>query len=175
MSTNYNNTLCAYTQANTISSNAPVDSWSYQSSYDLGSHLNLLNSSSGPYPTFGSPQNGYSYMLNSHESQLFGAPMRGHDYGTPLNNPSPPLSREYSMLQTHSPIADENSIGTKIEYVNVNHTLNASPERYGGMSPKYEANLLHEVKQDYDGRIGEQIKTEAGSNQTYVTLPPFLN
>lgn len=170
----FNNTLCAFTQANSLTSNTPVDTWSYQSSYDLGSHLNLLNSSSAPYPTFGSPQNTYSYMLNSHDSQLFGGPMRSHEYTTPLNNPSPPLAREYSMLQTHSPIADENSIGTKIEYVNVNHTLNASPERYGNMSPKYEVNLLHEVKQDYDGRMGEQIKTEGNSNQTYATLPPLF-
>lgn len=80
------------------------------------------------------------------------------------------------MLQTHSPIADENSMDRKVEYVNINHTLNASPERYGNLSPKYEANLLNDVKQDYDGRMAEQIKNEGGANgQTYVTLPPFLN
>lgn len=80
------------------------------------------------------------------------------------------------MLQTHSPIADENSTERKVEYVNINHTLNASPERYGSLSPKYEANLLNDMKQDYDGRMADQIKAEGGSNgQTYVTLPPFLN
>lgn len=92
--------------------------------------------------------------------------MRTHEYTPPLANQSPPLGREYSMLQTHSPSADENSIGAKIEYVN--HTLGGSPERYGNMSPKYETNY-HE-----DGRIKE-IKSEHGNNQTYVTLPPFLN
>lgn len=99
--------------------------------------------------------------------------MRAHEYASPLPNQSPPLTREYSMLQTHSPTGDDNSIGTKIEYVN--HTLNASPERYGNMSPKYEANLMQEVKQEYDGRLKDQVKIEANSNQTYVTLPPFLN
>lgn len=167
MPTNFTNntTICPYTQGgNTLNTNASADTWSYQSTYDLGSHLGLLNSSTTPYPTFGSPQNGYSYMLNSHDSQLFGGPMRTHEY--PLNNPSPPLAREYSMLQTHSPTGDE----AKIEYVN-HSGLNGSPDdRYGGsMSPKYEANLLHEVKQEY----GDKIKTE--TNQTYVTLPPFLN
>ncbi|RZC42425.1 Homeobox domain containing protein, partial [Asbolus verrucosus] len=167
ISTNFNNTLSPFTQANTLNTSAPVDTWSYQSTYDLGPHLNLLNSSSAPYPSFGSPQNGYSYMLNSHDNQLFGGPMRAHEYTPPLANQSPPLGREYSMLQTHSPTADENSIGAKIEYVN--HTLSASPERYANMSPKYEANY-HE-----DGRIKDQIKNEHGNNQTYVTLPPFLN
>lgn len=70
------------------------------------------------------------------------------------------------MLQSHSPTGDE----TKIEYVN-HGGLNGSPDdRYGGnISPKYEASLLHEVKQDY----GDKVKSE--TNQTYVTLPPFLN
>lgn len=90
--------------------------------------------------------------------------MRAHEY--PLNNPSPPLPREYSMLQTHSPTGEE----AKIVY-DSHGGLNGSPdERYvGNLSPKYEASLLHEVKQDY----GEKVKAEA--NQTYVTLPPFLN
>lgn len=173
ISTNFTNALGPFTQANTINTSTPVDTWSYQSSYDLG-HLNLLNSSSSGYPNFGSPQNGYSYMLNPHDSQLFGTPMRAHEYTTSLANQSPPLTREYSMLQTHSPTADENSIGIKIEYVN--HTLNGSPERYGNMSPKYDPNLMHDGKQDYDGRIKDPIKTESGNNNhTYVTLPPFLN
>lgn len=178
ITSNFNNTIGPFTQANTLNANTPVESWNYQSSYDI-SHLNLLNSStSGTYTNFGSPQNGYSYMLNSHDNQLFGAsgPMRTHEYTGPLaSNQSPPqLTREYSMLQTHSPTnADENSIGAKIEYVN--HTLNASPERYGSMSPKYDANLMHDVKQEYDNRIKDQIKTEPNANQTYVSLPPFLN
>ncbi|EFA04590.1 retinal homeobox protein Rx-B [Tribolium castaneum] len=164
ISTNFNTTI-PFTQTNTLNSSAPVDTWSYQSTYDLGPHLNLLNSSSTPYSNFGSPQNGYSYVLNSHDSQLFGAPMRAHEYTPPLANQSPPLGREYSMLQTHSPTGDSDSIGAKIEYVN--HTLNASPERYANMSPKYEPSY-HE-----DGRMKE-VKNEHG-NQTYVTLPPFLN
>ncbi|KAJ8972504.1 hypothetical protein NQ314_000148 [Rhamnusium bicolor] len=176
ITTNFNNPI-PFTQANTLSTSTPVDSWSYQSSYDLGPHLNLLNSTSGSYSSFGSPasyssfgstQNSYSYMLNSHDSQLFSAPMRTHEYSTPPANQSPPLGREYSMLQTHSPSADENSIGVKIEYVDHN-TVNQSPERYGNASPKYDQGF-HE-----DGRIKE-IKPEAGNgNQTYVTLPPFLN
>ncbi|KAB0798028.1 hypothetical protein PPYR_09021 [Photinus pyralis] len=168
---NFNNIPSPFTQANTnINTAPPVDTWSYQSSYDLGPHINLLNSSSTPYSGFGSPQNGYSYMLNSHDNQLFGAPMRSHDYGAPLANQSPPMSREYSMLQTHSPTADENSIGVKIEYVN--HSLNGSPERYTNMSPKYDADLMHEVKQN---EFKDAIKMEPNSNQSYVTLPPFLN
>lgn len=106
-------------------------------------------------------------MLNSHDSQLFSAPMRSHEYSTPPTNQSPPLGREYSLLQTHSPTADENSIGVKIEYVDHN-ALNQSPDRYGGGSPKYDQGY-HD-----DGRIKE-LKTENGNNQTYVTLPPFLN
>lgn len=182
LTTNFNNALGGpFTQANTLNANTQVESWNYQSSYDL-SHLNLLNSSASAatYTNFGSPQNGYSYMLNSHDNQLFGTPMRSHDYNnttTPLApNQSPPtLTREYSMLQTHSPTGDDNSMGPKIEYVN--HTISNSPdERYvGNISPKYDANLMHDVKQEYDIRIKEQIKTEPNANQTYVTLPPFLN
>lgn len=166
--------MVPFTQTNnTINASTPVDSWNYQSTYDLG-HLNLLNSSTTGYPNFGSPQNGYSYMLNSHDNQIFGGPMRTHEYSTPIPNQSPPLVREYSLLQTHSPTADENSIGVKIEYVN--HTMNSSPERYGNISPKYDSNILHGMKQEYDGRIKDTVKTEAGNNnQTYVTLPPFLN
>lgn len=176
---NFNNTPSPFTQTNSLNSNTstPVDSWSYQSSYDLGSHLNLLNSSSAPLScsAFGSPQNGYSYMLNSHESQFFGAPMRSHEFAPPLANQSPPMSRDYSMLQSHSPSQDENSIGVKIEYVN--HSLNGSPERYANMSPKYETDLMHDVKQnDFDNRIKDPIiKIEPNTNQNYVTLPPFLN
>lgn len=164
---NFNNPINSFTQANTINNSAPVDSWNYQSSYDLGPHLNLLNSTTTTYSGFGSPQNGYSYMLNSHDSQLFGGPMRAHEYiTTPLANQSPPISREYSMLQSHSPPADENSIGAKIEYVN--HTLSGSPERY-------DSEIMHEVKQEeYDGRMKE-LKSEGSGGQTYVTLPPFLN
>lgn len=173
ITSNFNNSISSFSQPNSLNTTTPVDTWpSYQSTYDLG-HLNLLNSSTGSYSNFGSPQNGYSYMLNSHDNQLFGAPMRAHEYTTPLPNQSPPLTREYSMLQTHSPTGDENSIGTKIEYVN--HTLNASPERYANMSPKYEANLMQEVKQEYDSRLKDPVKLESNSNQTYVTLPPFLN
>ncbi|CAG9768659.1 unnamed protein product [Ceutorhynchus assimilis] len=145
---------------------APVDSWSYgQSTYELGGHLNLLNSTPGSYSSFGSPasyttfgsgQNSYSYMLNSHDTQLF----RTHEYSTPPVNQSPPLGREYSMLQTHSPTGDENSIGVKIEYVDP--SLSQSPERYGG-SPKYDQSYEKDLKPDGNG------------NQTYVTLPPFLN
>ncbi|KAF5277688.1 hypothetical protein FQR65_LT03668 [Abscondita terminalis] len=172
---NFNNTLSPFTQTNSnLNTSAPVDTWSYQSSYDLGPHTNLLNSSTTLYSGFGSPQNGYSYMLNSHDSQLFGAPMRTHDYGTSLANQSPPMSRDYSMLQTHSPTGDENSIGVKIEYVN--HSLNGSPERYTNMSPKYDTDLMHDVKQnEFDNRIKDAIKLEPNSNQNYVTLPPFLN
>ncbi|KRT81545.1 Homeobox domain-containing protein [Oryctes borbonicus] len=173
ITSNFNNSISSFSQPNSLNTTTPVDTWpSYQSSYDIG-HLNLLNSSTASYSNFGSPQNGYSYMLNSHDSQLFGAPMRAHEYATPLPNQSPPLTREYSMLQTHSPTGDDNSIGTKIEYVN--HTLNASPERYGNVSPKYDASLMQEVKQEYDGRLKDQVKIETNSNQTYVTLPPFLN
>ncbi|KAL3281769.1 hypothetical protein HHI36_004970 [Cryptolaemus montrouzieri] len=165
MSTNYNNSLSPFSQANSLNSTAPVDTWSYQSSYDLSPHLNLLNSSTGTYPSFGSPQNGYSYALNSHDSQLFGTTMRTHEYIAPLANQSPPLSREYSLLQTHSPNADDSGMGMKIEYVN---HIKTSPEHYDNISPKYEANF-HE-----DGRL-KDIKGENGNNQTYVTLPPFLN
>ncbi|KAF5305664.1 hypothetical protein FQA39_LY09153 [Lamprigera yunnana] len=165
---NFNNTLSSFTQTNSnLNTSAPVDTWSYQSSYDLGPHNNLLNSTTTPYSVFGSPQNGYSYMLNSHDSQLFGAPMRTHDYNTPLANQSPPMSREYSMLQTHSPTADENSIGVKIEYVN--HSLNGSPERYTNMSPKYDNDLMHDVKQnEFDTRIKDTIKLEPNTNQNYT-------
>ncbi|XP_050500056.1 retinal homeobox protein Rx-B [Diabrotica virgifera virgifera] len=176
IATNFNNTI-PFTQANTLSTSAPVDSWSYQS-YELGPHLNLLNSTSGTYSSFGSPasyssfgsaQNSYSYMLNSHESQLFSAPMRSHEYSAAPANPSPPLGREYSMLQTHSPSADENSIGVKIEYVDHNAALSQSPDWYENGSPKHEQ-TYHD-----DGRIKE-LKPEAGNgNQTYVTLPPFRN
>lgn len=99
--------------------------------------------------------------------------MRTHEYTAPLANQSPPLSREYSMLQTHSPSTDENSIGVKIEYVN--HTLNGSPERYANMSPKYDTNLMHDVKQEYDNRVKDHVKSEPATSQLYVTLPPFLN
>ncbi|CAH1110259.1 unnamed protein product [Psylliodes chrysocephalus] len=177
IATNYNNTI-PFTQANTLTSTAPVDSWSYQSSYDLGSHLNLLNSTNGSYSSFGSPasyssfgstQNSYSYMLNSHESQLFSAPMRTHEYTAAPPNQSPPLNREYSMLQTHSPSADENSIGVKIEYVDHNVAMSQSPDWYENGSPK------HEHGYQEDGRLKE-LKSETGNgNQTYVTLPPFRN
>ncbi|KAL1512568.1 hypothetical protein ABEB36_002142 [Hypothenemus hampei] len=156
-------------------STAPVDSWSYgQSTYELGGHLNLLNSAPGSYSSFGSPssyttfgssQNSYSYMLNSHDTQLFSAPMRNHEY-TPNSNQSPPLGRDYSILQTHSPAADENSIGVKIEYVDPNN-LSQSPERYANGSPKYE--------QAYDDSRLKELKPDGNGNQTYVTLPPFLN
>ncbi|XP_049822569.1 homeobox protein ceh-8 isoform X2 [Aethina tumida] len=175
ITTNFNQTL-PFTQANTLNStSAPVDTWSYQSTYDLGPHLNLLNTTSGSYSSFGSPasyssfgstQNSYSYMLNSHDSQLFSAPIRSHDYGTPPATQSPPLGREYSMLQTHSPTAEDNSIGVKIEYVE--HNLNGSPERYATGSPGYDHRFHEEGLQ-------KEIKTENGNNQTYVTLPPFLN
>ncbi|XP_017768641.1 PREDICTED: retinal homeobox protein Rx-A [Nicrophorus vespilloides] len=173
ISSNFNNTLGPFTQStNTINSSVPVDTWSYQPGYELG-HLNLLNSSpASSYQSFGSPQGGYSYMLNSHDNQLFAAPLRAHEYGPPLTNQSPPLNREYSMLQTHSPNAEEAAIGTKIEYVN--HINGGSPERYGNISPKYDTNMMHDIKQEYDSRIKE-IKIEPNTNQTYVTLPPFLN
>ncbi|KAJ8983133.1 hypothetical protein NQ317_014708 [Molorchus minor] len=164
--TPYNNSI-PFTQTNTLNTSTPTDSWSYQPSYDLGPHLNILGSTSGSYSGFGSPasysnfgsaQNSYSYMLNSHDNQLFSAPMRTHEYSTPPSNQSPPLVREYSMLQTHSPNADENSIGVKIEYVDHN-AINQSPGKG-----------FHD-----DGRIKE-IKAEgANANQAYVTLPPFLN
>lgn len=70
------------------------------------------------------------------------------------------------MLQTHSPTADENSIGVKIEYVDPN--LSQSPERYGNGSPKYDQTSYE------DGRLKE-LKPDGNGNQTYVTLPPFLN
>lgn len=177
IATNFNNTI-PFTQSNTLNASAPADSWSYQS-YELSPHLNLLNSTSGSYSSYGSPasyssfsstQNSYSYMLNSHENQLFGAPMRTHDYTTaPANNPSPPLGREYSMLQTHSPSADENSIGVKIEYVDHNAALSQSPDWYENGSPKHEPSF-HE-----DGRLKELKSDNGNSNQTYVTLPPFRN
>ncbi|XP_030755057.1 paired box protein Pax-6-like isoform X2 [Sitophilus oryzae] len=171
INTNFNQSI-PFTQ----NQSAPaVDSWSYgQNTYDLGSHLNLLNpaptsytgfGSPASYTTFGSGQNSYSYMLNSHDSQLFTAPMRAQDYGTPPNNQSPPLGREYSMLQTHSPTADENSIGVKIEYVDPN--LSQSPERYANASPKYDPSYE-------DGRL-KDLKQDGNGNQSYVTLPPFLN
>ncbi|CAH0556516.1 unnamed protein product [Brassicogethes aeneus] len=176
LSNNFNNTL-PFTQSNTLGSTAtPVETWNYQSSYDLGTHLNLLNPNSGSYSSFGSPgsyssfgstQNSYSYMLNSHEGQLFSTPIRAHDYTTPPNQ-SPTLGREYSMLQTHSSNDEENGIGVKIEYVDQTTNLNESPERYTSGSPNYEHGF-HEEE-----RIKE-IKSENGSNQTYVTLPPFLN
>ncbi|XP_076254882.1 homeobox domain-containing protein reversed polarity isoform X2 [Rhynchophorus ferrugineus] len=171
INTNFNQTI-PFTQ----NQPAPaVDSWSYgQSTYDLGGHLNLLNpaptsytgfGSPASYTTFGSSQNSYSYMLNSHDSQLFTGPMRTQDYSTPPANQSPPLGREYSMLQTHSPTADENSIGVKIEYVDPN--LSQSPERYTTGSPKYDPSYE-------DGRLKE-LKSDNNGNQSYVTLPPFLN
>ncbi|XP_050308818.1 retinal homeobox protein Rx-B [Anthonomus grandis grandis] len=172
INTNFNQTI-PFTQAQAT---APVDSWNYgQSTYELGGHLNLLNSTPGSYSGFGSPasyttfgstQNSYSYMLNSHDSQLFAAPpMRTHDYSSPPTNGSPPLGREYSILQTHSPAGDENSIGVKIEYVDPN--INQSPERYGNGSPKYETSYD-------DGRLKE-LKQDGNGNQTYVSLPTFLN
>ncbi|CAH2001841.1 unnamed protein product [Acanthoscelides obtectus] len=161
---------------------APVDSWSYQSSYDLGSHINLLNTSTGSYsgfgspsstyPTFGATQNSYSYMLNSHDGFR-----TAHEYVPPPGEPSPPPTalsgggREYSMLQaSHSPTTDDGSIGVKIEYVDHNGTtITHSPERYGNGSPKYDQGY-HD-----DGRLKE-LKAENGNGgQTYVTLPPFLN
>ncbi|ENN78432.1 paired box protein Pax-6 isoform X2 [Dendroctonus ponderosae] len=172
LNNNFNQTI-PFTQAQPT---APVDSWTYgQSTYELGGHLNLLNSAAGSYSGFGSPtsgyttfgtsQNSYSYMLNSHDTQLFSAPMRAHEYSTPPTNQSPPLGREYSMLQSHSPATDESSIGVKIEYVDPN--LSQSPERYANGSPKYD--------QTYeDGRLKE-LKSDGNGNQTYVTLPPFLN
>ncbi|XP_066260556.1 retinal homeobox protein Rx-A [Euwallacea similis] len=167
INSNYNQAI-PFTQTQPA---APVDSWTYgQSSYELGGHLNLLNSTPGTYSSFGSPtsyttfgtnQNTYSYMLNSHDSQLFGGTMRTHEYSTPPTNQSPPLGREYSMLQTHSPAAEEGSIGVKIEYVDPN--LSQSPERYANGSPKYE----HEYQ--------KELKADGNGNQTYVTLPSFLN
>lgn len=155
LSTNF--TPAPFTQTNNTPTSAPVDTWNYQASYDLGPHLNLLNNPPATYPGFGSPQNGgYSYMLNStHDAQLF-PPMRPHDF-TAAPSQSPPLGREYSMLQTHSPGAED----AKIEYV---AHMGGSPERYGGVSPKYE------TYQD----IKEHVKGENGG-QSYVTLPPFLN
>lgn len=176
ITTNFNNSI-PFTQTNTLNTSTPVESWSYQPSYDLGPHLNLLNSTSSSYSSFGSPasyssfgstQNSYSYMLNSHENQLFGTPMRTHEYSAPPANQSPPLGREYSMLQTHSPTTDENSIGVKIEYVDHN-PLSQSPERYGGSSPKYDQGF-HD-----DGRMKDTKPDNGNGNQTYVTLPPFLN
>lgn len=175
INTNFNQTIPPFTQTQQVT---PVDSWGQygQSTYELGGHLNLLNStptsytgfgSPSSYSTFGSAQNSYSYMLNSHDSQLFSAPpIRGsHDYSTPPSNQSPPpLGREYSMLSTHSPVTDENSIGVKIEYVDPN--LSQSPERYQNGSPKYDQTFD-------DGRLKE-LKSDGGS-QNYVTLPPFLN
>ncbi|XP_057664456.1 retinal homeobox protein Rx-A [Diorhabda carinulata] len=175
IATNFNNTI-PFTQSNTLNASAPADSWSYQS-YELSPHLNLLNSTSGSYSTYGSPasyssfgstQNSYSYMLNSHENQLFSAPIRSHEYATAsVNNPSPPLGREYSMLQTHSPTTDENSIGVKIEYVDHTAALNQSPDWYENGSPKNDT-TYHD-----DGRLKE-LKSDNG-NQTYVALPPFRN
>ncbi|XP_060518359.1 retinal homeobox protein Rx-B-like isoform X4 [Cylas formicarius] len=167
ITTNFNQNI-PFTQAQP---NTAVDSWSYgQSTYDIGGHLNLLNSAPGSYSTFGSPasynsfgsnQTSYSYMLNSHDNQLFSAPMR-HDYSTPPSNQSPPLGREYSMLQTHSPsaVGDENSIGVKIEYVD--HNLNQSPERYGSVSPKYD--------QTYDDGRLKDIKPENGNDAKNITV-----
>lgn len=167
INTNFNQSI-PFTQTQPA---PPVDTWSYgQSTYELGGHLNLLNSTPASYSSFGSPtsyttfgstQNTYSYMLNSHDTQLFSAPMRAHEYATPPSNQSPPLGREYSMLQTHSPSGDENSIGVKIEYVDPN--LSQSPERYANGSPKYDQGYEKDLKPDGNG------------NQTYVTLPPFLN
>lgn len=177
ISTNFNNNPIPFTQPNALNASAPADTWTYQSSYDLGSHINLLNSTSGSYSSFGSPttysgfssgQNSYSYMLNTHDSQLFSAPMRTHEYSTPPSNQSPPLGREYSMLQTHSPNTDENSIGVKIEYVDHN-TLSQSPERYSGGSPKYDQ-VYHD-----EGRLKDSKPENGNGNQMYVTLPPFLN
>ncbi|CAH1117801.1 unnamed protein product [Phaedon cochleariae] len=175
LTTNFNNPI-PFTQANALPASVPADSWSYQPSYDLNSHLSLLNNPSGTYSSFGSPAsyssfgsapNNYSYTLNAHEAQLFSGPMRSHEYSTPPANQSPPLGREYSMLQTHSPSADENSIGVKIEYVDHN-TLSQSPDWYEHGSPKHDQGY-HE-----DGRIKE-LKPDGNGNQTYVTLPPFRN
>ncbi|XP_022908638.1 retinal homeobox protein Rx-A [Onthophagus taurus] len=171
ISTNFNNQINTFPQSTNLNATPPVDSWTYQSSYADLTHLNILNTAPSGYQSFGSPQNGYSYMLNAHDSQLFAAPppppppsMREYP------NQSPPLAREYSMLSGHSPETDDG----KIEYVS--HTLGNSPERYANLSPKYEVNLLQEVKGEFsDGRLKEQVKIEGGSNQTYVALPPFLN
>lgn len=175
LNTNFNQTI-PFTQNQPA---APVDSWTYgQSTYDLSGHLNLLNSPPGSYASFGSPasytsfssnQSSYSYMLNSHDAQLFSAPMRTHEYSTPPTNQSPPLGREYAMLQAHSPSTDENSIGIKIEYVEpkIEYVDPNSPERYATASPKYD--------QAYDDGRMKDIKPVGNGNQTYVTLPPFLN
>ncbi|XP_044750975.1 retinal homeobox protein Rx-B [Coccinella septempunctata] len=163
MPVNYNN-LGSYSQTNSLNSIPPVDNWSYQSGYDINPHLNLLGSTQGSYPSFGSPQNGYSYALNSHDSQMFGAPLRTHEYMAPLTNPNALLGRDYSMLQTDSPTADDSSMGIKIEYID----QKTPPEHYDSISPKYETNYR-------DADRMKVLKNENGNSPTYVTLPPFLN
>lgn len=163
----FNNSIGTFAQTANLNSapSSSVEAWNYQTSYDLGPHLNLLGTTSGTYPTFTSSQNGYAYSTTGNiDGQLFNSgPMRTHEYLTPLVGHSPPL-REYSMLENHSPTgADDNSMGMKIEYIN---NLK-SAEHYDNISPKYEANY-----QD-DGR--KEIKSENGSHASYVTLPQFLN
>lgn len=170
-------------------------------------------SSSGPYSS-------YTTMLNSHESQMFSGPMRGHnfaEYGV-VNNSPPQLGvRDYPIMIPHSPTHLSGNVGSlsgdetgKLDsypshlddkYVNQigedkyvpcglgddKYVSNLSPKYQDHLSPvKYEndpsmmngdcspgrgpPNVIQLSSKDQGG-----IKMEPNVNQTYATLPPFMN
>ncbi|XP_016843586.1 retinal homeobox protein Rx2 isoform X2 [Nasonia vitripennis] len=140
----------------------------------------------------------YATMLPQHDASLFAAPtgnaMRVHqDYMNASNSPPPALGRaDYqTMVTQHSPPnhmapEDEHHTG-KLDYVG---TLSPSdkygqhePNEYSQQPPQQQQQQDH--KNDYGMHsptsarqaLKDQtlVKSEPGSQQNFVQLPPFLN
>ncbi|XP_058801039.1 retinal homeobox protein Rx-like [Phymastichus coffea] len=141
----------------------------------------------------------YATMLPQHDASLFAAPtgntMRVHqDYMNASNSPPPALARSdyQTMVPTHSPPThlsadDEHHTQGKLDYVGA---LSPS-DKYGQheTSEYSQQQQQQSQQQDHKNEYGmhsptsarqamkEQtlVKSEPGSQQNYVQLPPFLN
>ncbi|GBP21343.1 Aristaless-related homeobox protein [Eumeta japonica] len=167
-----------------------ADSWSYQHGYELSSH-HLLSPGGGvgggvggAYPGFGAqPAYSYTSVLNGHDGQVFGR----HSYE--YSEGSPPLTRDYPLLASHSPQLDSHE--DKLEY----RAPASAAAHDHDHEDKFAACAMHDDQPRYDHyeaeRRGEPllIKMEPGppahqphaahqqhsTGQSYTTLPPFLN
>ncbi|XP_044728003.1 pituitary homeobox 1-like [Chrysoperla carnea] len=178
-----------------------IDTWSYQSAYDLSPHhLNLLSPSSSnatsPYTTqnvFGgsvgqspSPYSSYTTMLNPHDiggvnSQLFSS-IRStpHDTSSYISTHSPPTSssvREYSMLQAHSPSGSGGDNGKLItcDYVIDKYpNMSASPSqdtRYNDVGGSSAANDQQHHYQNLGSPNGSRLQGQQGAKDQIKSEP----
>ncbi|XP_077289140.1 homeobox domain-containing protein reversed polarity [Arctopsyche grandis] len=175
--TNLNSNIGGFSQNSVINTSAPVDTWSYQSPYELSPHINLMSPTASPYPGFNSSSSGpYSYtnMLNSHETQIFSGPMRGHnfsEYGVINNSPPQMGAREYPIMISHSPthltggnVDDSGKLDSYTSHLDeVKYVSQVGEDKYvpcglddgkyvSNLSPKYQDHMSP-VKYENDGSL----------------------